>query len=115
MPSSSRIRWQSGMLKRDSYNASQSRQPNLYRERENNSGQNTCSSRGGKHYKSASYVLGECTAIVGFEKGDTDRSSHFEMWAAAVAVNTICVANGKAGAALRLGESIISHVWRKIC
>ena len=71
--------------------------------------------RGGKHYKSASYVLGECTAIVGFEKGDTDRSSHFEMWAAAVAVNTICVANGKAGAALRLGESIISHVWRKVC
>ena len=68
--------------------------------------------RGGKHYKSATYVLGECTATVDFETGDTDRSSDFEMWAAAVAVNTICVANGKAGAAFGLGESILSHMCR---
>ena len=71
--------------------------------------------RGGKHYKSAAYVLGECTATVDFEKGDSDRSSYFEIWAAAVAVNTICVANSKAGAALSLGESILSRVSRKGC
>ena len=71
--------------------------------------------RGGKHYRSAAYVLGECTATVDFEKGDIDRSSHFEMWAAAVAVNTICVADGKAGAAFGLGESILSHVSMKRC
>ena len=71
--------------------------------------------RGGKHFKSAAYVLGECTAIVDFEKGDTDRSSYYEMWAAGVAVNTICVANGKAGAAFGLGESILSHVSRERC
>ena len=71
--------------------------------------------RGGKHYKSAAHVLGECTATVDFEKGDTDRSSHFELWAAAVAVDAICVARGKAGAAFGLGESILSHVSRKVC
>ena len=71
--------------------------------------------RGGKHYKSAAYVLGECTATVDFEKGNTDRSSHFEMWAAAVAVNTICVADGKVGAAFGLGESVLSHVSMKRC
>lgn len=71
--------------------------------------------RGGKRYKSAAYVLGECTAIVDFVKGDTDRSSDFEFWAAAVAVNTICVANGKAGYAYNLGQSILSHVSRKEC
>lgn len=64
--------------------------------------------KGGKQYKSAAYVPGECTAIVDFEERDTDRSSDFEFWAAAVAVNTICVANGKAGAAFGLGESIVS-------
>ena len=69
--------------------------------------------RGGKQYKSAASISGKCTATVDFEKGDTDRSSFYELWTAAVAVNTICVANGKAGAAFRLGESILSDVSRK--
>ena len=71
--------------------------------------------RGGKQYKSAASVSGKCTATVDFEKGDTDRSSFYELWAAAVAVNTICVANGKAGAAFRLGESILFDVSRTGC
>lgn len=45
-----------------------------------------------------------CTAIVDFAEGDTDNSSWFEMWAAAVAVDEMCVTKGKAGAAHGLGE-----------
>lgn len=50
----------------------------------------------------------KCTAIFGFATGDIERSSWYEMWAAVAAINELCVKKGKAGAAFRLGESILS-------
>lgn len=51
---------------------------------------------------------GDCTSVVDLVDGDTDNSSWFEMWAAAVAVDEICVKHGKAGAAFGLGKSMCS-------
>ena len=39
---------------------------------------------------------------------EPDYSTYYDMWAAAVAVNEICVKKGLAGVASRLGESIFS-------
>lgn len=55
-----------------------------------------------------SAASGKCTAIFEFVTGDTDRSTWYEMWAAVVAINKLCVKKGKAGAAFSLGESILS-------
>lgn len=54
--------------------------------------------------KKMSNAPGTCTAIIDFAGGDTDESSWIEMWAAAVAVNEMCVTKGKAGAAYGLGQ-----------
>ena len=40
--------------------------------------------------------------------GEPDYSTWYEMWAAAVAVNELCVTKGLAGVASRLGSSIFS-------
>ena len=37
---------------------------------------------------------------------EPDYSTYYELWAAAVAVNELCIKKGLAGVALRLGESI---------
>ena len=39
---------------------------------------------------------------------ESDYSTWYDMWAAAVAVNELCIKKGLAGVALRLGESIFS-------
>lgn len=58
---------------------------------------------------------GTCTATIDFEEGDTDKSSWYEMWMAAVAVNEMCVTKGKAGAAFGLGKSILSTLSKNDC
>ena len=59
-------------------------------------------------YSLLSTESGDCTSAVDLVEGDTDNSSWNEMWAAAVAVEEICVKKGKAGAAFGLGEWICS-------
>ena len=49
-------------------------------------------------------ATGFCSAVIDAEEGEADYSSWHEMWMAAVAVNDICVQNGKAGTAHKLGE-----------
>ena len=49
-------------------------------------------------------ATGLCSAVIDSEDGEADKSSWHEMWMAAVAVNEICVQNGEAGTAHRLGE-----------
>ena len=53
---------------------------------------------------SVEIATGFCSAVIDAEDGEADKSSWHEMWMAAVAVNVICVQNGKAGTAHKLGE-----------
>ena len=49
-------------------------------------------------------ATGFCSAVIDLEEGEAGKSSWHEMWMAAVAVNEICVQNGRAGTAHTLGE-----------
>ena len=67
--------------------------------------------------KSDEIATGMCTAVIDFEDGEAEKSSWIEMWRATVAVNDICVQNGKAGTAHDLGEpsfhqSMFDHMLR---
>ena len=53
---------------------------------------------------SSEIATGFCSAVVDLEEGEADTSSWYAMWMAAVAVNEICVQNGRAGTAHMLGE-----------
>ena len=48
-----------------------------------------------------------CIATINFFEGDADKGSWIEMWAAAVAVNELCVVRGIGGSAFDLGNLIL--------
>ena len=56
-------------------------------------------------------ATGFCSAVIDVEDGEADKSSWHEMWMAAVAVNEICVQNGQAGTAHRLGKPWFHQSW----
>ena len=61
------------------------------------------------------FVPETCVATVDFFEADTDKGSWLEIWAAAVAVNELCIVKGTAGTAFDLGNLILSIPYKIEC